>query len=152
MFQLCSNAALLGLNDLLRPQRGQTVLVTAAAGGVGHLVGQLARRLFGCRVVGVCGTPEKCEWLRAHLQFDAAVCHRSATFVADLAAATPQGVDRLWDSVGGRVYGECVQRMNERGRIVVNGALAGANEVDATRVPESECGDFVHPILNILLN
>lgn len=137
MFCICSNAALVGLQDILRPRRGGTLLVTAAAGGVGHLVGQLARTVYGCRVVGVCGSDQKCKWLLDELHFDAAVCHRSHTFEQDLRRATAAGVDAFFDSVGGAVHGAVVQRMNEHGRIAVNGALATAN-VPGLAAPQSE--------------
>lgn len=132
-----SNAALVGLHDILRPARGETLLVTAAAGGVGHLVGQLARVVYGCRVVGVCGSDKKCKWLTGKLHFDAAVCHRSRTFEQDLRQATGAGVDAFFDSVGGAVHGAVVQRMNERGRIAVNGALATCNQ-KGLAVPQSK--------------
>lgn len=79
-------------------------------------------------MIGVCGSDKKCKWLLNKLHFDGAVNYRSRTFAADLRQATAHGVDGFFDSVGGSVYGAIVQRMNENGRIVVNGSLATANE------------------------
>lgn len=93
--------------------------------------------MYGCRVVGVCGTAAKCEWLLRTLHFDGAVNYRSPTFAADLRAATGRGVDAFFDSVGGPVHGAIVQRMNEGGRIAVSGALATTN-TKGLAPPQSE--------------
>ncbi len=115
--------AYFGLLDIGRPTPGETVLVSAAAGSVGHLVGQIAR-LHGCRAVGIAGSAAKCAVLVDELGFDAAVDHRSPTFRAELAAATPDGVDVYFDNVGGDVLGAALRRMNRHGRIVCCGVVS----------------------------
>ena len=113
-----------GLNRICKPQPGETVAVSAASGAVGSVVGQLARRL-GCRVVGVAGGAEKCAYVRDTLGFDACVDYKAGNLHADLAAATPNGIDGYFDNVGGTVLDEVLERMNVFGRIAVCGAIAG---------------------------
>lgn len=141
-FAFARNVALHALETILKPLAGETILITAAAGGVGNLVGQLARTVYGCRTVGICGSDQKCEWLLNTVRFDAAVNYRSPTFVEDLKAATANGVDAFFDSVGGPLHGRVVRRMNEGGRIAVNGALATQN-VRGLDVPQSESFEWL---------
>lgn len=115
--------AYFGLLDVGRPRAGETVLVSAAAGSVGHLVGQIAA-LQGARVVGVAGSDAKCSLLTDELGFAAAVNHRSATFRDELKAATPDRIDVYFDNVGGAVLGSALFRMNLHGRIVCCGAVS----------------------------
>ncbi|MFC0283467.1 NADP-dependent oxidoreductase [Camelimonas abortus] len=112
-----------GLLKVGRPRAGETVAVSAAAGSVGSLVGQIAK-IHGCRVVGVAGGREKCEWLERELGFDAAVDYRAADFHRALKAATPGGVDIYFDNVGGDVLEAMLFRMNLGGRIVCCGAVS----------------------------
>jgi NADPH-dependent curcumin reductase CurA len=121
-----------GLLEIGRPAPGETVVVAAATGPVGSAVGQIAR-LRGARAVGVAGGPEKCRALLEEFGFDAAVDHRSATFKADLAAATPDGIDVYFENVGGHVATEVSKRMNLYGRVPVCGLVANYN---ATSVPD----------------
>ncbi len=113
-----------GLFDVGRPREGDVVLVSAAAGAVGTIVGQIAR-LAGCRVVGIAGGPEKCAWLTGELGFDAAVDYKDPDFRKALRAATPDGVDIYFDNVGGTVLEAALLAMNQRGRIVCCGAVSG---------------------------
>jgi NADPH-dependent curcumin reductase CurA len=115
--------AYFGLFDVGRPQAGETVLVSAAAGATGSVVGQLARG-HGCRVVGVTGSAAKNRVLVERLGFDAAVDHRSPTFAADLKAACPGGADVYFDNVGGPVLDAALRRMNTHGRVVCCGAVS----------------------------
>ena len=115
--------AYFGLLNIGEPQAGQTVLVSAAAGSVGHLVGQMAK-IRGCRTVGVTSTPEKCRLLKSRLGYDAAVSYRSDDFRQDLKAACPDGVDIYFDNTGGDILGAALFRMNERGRIVCCGVVS----------------------------
>ncbi|MCR5879169.1 NADP-dependent oxidoreductase [Phenylobacterium sp. J367] len=87
----------------LDPKPGETVVVSAAAGGVGQIAGQLAK-LKGARVVGIVGQPDKALYVKEALGFDAAVLHAAPTFAADLAAACPDGVDAYFENVGGAVF------------------------------------------------
>ncbi|MBT4493495.1 MAG: NADP-dependent oxidoreductase [Gammaproteobacteria bacterium] len=115
--------AYFGLLKLGEPQPGQTVLVSAAAGSVGHLVGQMAK-IKGCRAVGVTSSPEKCQLLQARLGYDAAVSYRSEDFRTDLKEACPDGVDIYFDNTGGDILGAALFRMNEHSRIVCCGVVS----------------------------
>lgn len=105
------------------PREGQTVLVSAAAGSVGHMVGQIAA-IKGCRTVGTTSTDEKCGLLMRDLGYDAAVSYRSPDFRADLKAACLDGIDIYFDNTGGEVLGAALFRMNEHGRIVCCGVVS----------------------------
>jgi len=124
-----------GLLEIGKPLPGETVVVAAATGPVGSAVGQIAR-IKGARAVGIAGGPEKCRALVEEFGFDAAVDHRSRTFAADLAAATPDGVDVYFENVGGRVAAEVSRRMNLYGRIPVCGLVANYNATSAPEGPD----------------
>ncbi len=115
--------AYVGLLDIGRPQPGQTVVVSAAAGAVGSVVGQLAR-IHGCRAVGVAGTPDKCRWVVEALGFDAAVSHRGQDLVGALREACPDGIDVYFDNVGGRVLDAVLRLVNVGARIPLCGLIA----------------------------
>ena len=112
-----------GLLDVGRPVAGETVVVSAASGSVGHLVGQLARA-EGCRVVGVTGSDEKGGRLVDELGFDAFVNHRSPEFRDAFKAATPDGIDVYFDNTGGDILGAALRRMRPHGRIVCCGVVS----------------------------
>lgn len=118
-----------GLHRIGRPKSGETVLVSAAAGAVGSVAGQLAR-LAGCRAVGIAGGPAKCDHVVRELGLDACVDHRSPTFREDLRAATAGGVDVLFENVGGAVLDAALSRMNPFGRVALCGLIAGYNGQD----------------------
>ncbi len=113
-----------GLNRICRPQPGETVVVSAASGAVGSVVGQLAKRK-GCRVVGIAGGAEKCRYVTQKLGFDACVDYKGGALDAALDAAAPQGIDGYFDNVGGAMLDAVMARMNAHGRIAVCGAIAG---------------------------
>lgn len=115
--------AYLGLKNVGRVQPGETVAVSAAAGSVGSLVGQIAK-LQGARVVGIAGGRAKCDWLVDELGFDAAIDHRAGPLAHRLKEAARKGVDVYFDNVGGDVLGACLFAMNPRGRIVCCGAVS----------------------------
>ena len=115
--------AYFGLLRIGRPQKGETVVVSAAAGATGNVVGQLAR-IHGARVVGITGSDDKNRMLERDLGFDGTVNHRSATLRKDLAARCPGGVDVYFDNVGGRVLDAVLPLMNLHGRIVCCGAVS----------------------------
>ena len=123
VYGIAGLTAYFGLLDIARPQSGETVVVSAAAGSVGSIVGQLAK-IKGCRVVGIAGGPEKCRWLTAHLGFDAAVDYKAGGVFKALRAAAPRGVDVYFDNVGGDVFEACLAQMNVRGRIACCGAVS----------------------------
>ncbi len=115
--------AYFGLLEVGAPQPDETVMVSAAAGSVGHLVGQIGK-LKGCRVVGVTGSDDKGRLLTDELGFDAAVNYRDRDFRAALKAATPDGVDVYFDNTGGHVLGAALFRMNVGGRIACCGVVS----------------------------
>lgn len=115
--------AYFGLLRVGRPLAGETVLVSAAAGATGNVVGQLAK-LAGCRAVGVVGSAEKAAFLTEELGFDAAVSHRDENFRAALKAACPNGVDVYFDNTGGPVLEAALSRMNQGGRVVCCGVVS----------------------------
>ncbi|MGH8155342.1 MAG: NADP-dependent oxidoreductase [Rhodanobacteraceae bacterium] len=112
-----------GLNRIIRPKAGETVVVAAASGAVGSVVGQLARR-HGARAVGIAGGPEKCKVVTGEFGFDACVDHKAGRLVDDLAAATPVRIDGDFENVGGPVLDAVLARMNAFGRIAVCGLIA----------------------------
>jgi NADPH-dependent curcumin reductase CurA len=115
--------AYFGLLEIGRPKPGDTVLVSAAAGAVGTMVGQIAR-LAGCRVVGTAGGEDKCTWLTRELGFDAAVDYKAGGVRRALAAVCPGGVDVYFDNTGGPVLDAALSLMNLRGRIVCCGNVS----------------------------
>ncbi len=112
-----------GLNKIIAPKAGQTVVVSAATGAVGTVVGQLAKA-HGARAVGIAGGPEKCKFAIEALGFDACVDHKAADFAAQLKAATPNGIDGLFENVGGEPFRLCARRLNDFARIAVCGLIA----------------------------
>ena len=115
--------AYFGLLEVGRPKPGDTVLVSAAAGAVGTMVGQIAK-LMGCRVVGTAGGQEKCDWLVSDLSFDAAIDYKASGVRRAIAAACPDGIDVYFDNTGGPVLDAALSLMNLRGRIVCCGNVS----------------------------
>ncbi|TAL53631.1 NADP-dependent oxidoreductase [Pandoraea sp.] len=113
-----------GLNRICEPKFGQTVVVSAASGAVGSVVGQLAK-VKGCRVVGIAGGPEKCRYVTETLGFDACIDYKAGRLYEDLKAATPDGVDAVFENVGGAGLDAVLRRMNAFGRIALCGMIAG---------------------------
>jgi len=105
------------------PAAGETVVVSAAAGGVGQIAGQLAK-LRGCRVVGIAGPDEKCRYVVGELGFHACVSHRSPTFAADLRSVCPGGVDVYFENVGGAVFRAVLPLFNRGARMTICGIVA----------------------------
>lgn len=115
--------AYFGLLDVGRPQKGETVAVSAAAGATGNVVGQIAR-IKGCRVVGIAGSDEKNAMLKRDLGFDATVNYKSDTLREDLRAAAPNGIDVYFDNVGGPLLDSVLSLMNMHGRVVCCGSVS----------------------------
>lgn len=115
--------AYFGLLECGQPKAGETVVISAAAGSVGSIVGQIAR-IKGCRVVGIAGGEEKGRWLVDELGFDAAVDYKSPEFKRQLRAAVPDGIDVYFDNTGGDVFEACLFAMKNFGRIACCGALS----------------------------
>lgn len=125
-FAVVGPTAYFGLLDLGEPKPGETVVVSAAAGAVGSIVGQIAK-LKGCRAVGIAGSDEKCRWLVDELGFDAAINYRTEDLPAALARTCPQGIDVYFDNVGGSILDACLKRMNLNGRIPTCGLISSYN-------------------------
>jgi NADPH-dependent curcumin reductase CurA len=123
--------AYMGLLDIGQPQAGETVVVAAATGAVGSVVGQIAR-LKGCRVVGIAGGADKCRAAVEELGFDACIDHHSPELAALLAAACPQGIDVYFENVGGKVFDAVLPLLNPKARVPVCGLIAQYN---ATTLP-----------------
>jgi NADPH-dependent curcumin reductase len=121
--------AYFGLLDVGRPQPGQTVVVSGAAGAVGSVVGQIAR-VKGCRVIGIAGGPEKCAWLIDELGFDAAIDYKSGELRAGLRQYASDGVDVYFDNVGGDTLDEVLRRIARGARVVICGAISQYNATE----------------------
>jgi hypothetical protein len=115
--------AYFGLLECGQPKAGETVVVSAAAGSVGSIVGQIAK-IKGCRVVGIAGGAEKGRWLVDELGFDAAVDYKAGDFKKQLREACPEGIDVYFDNVGGDVFEACLFGMKNFGRIACCGAVS----------------------------
>jgi NADPH-dependent curcumin reductase CurA len=126
--------AYFGLLDVGRPEAGQTVLVSGAAGAVGQTVGQIAR-IKGCRVVGIAGGKAKCDFVVGELGFDACIDYKAGDLKAELKAACPDGVDVFFDNVGGDILDTALTRINRRARIVICGAISQYNATEGVRGP-----------------
>jgi NADPH-dependent curcumin reductase len=126
--------AYFGLLDIGRPQAGQTVVVSGAAGAVGNVVGQIAR-IKGCKTIGIAGSAEKCEWITEELGFDAAIDYKAGDLRADLRRHAPDGVDVYFDNVGGEILDEVLRRLARNARVVICGAISQYNASQAPRGP-----------------
>ena len=116
-------AAYFGVLDVGRPQRGETFVVSGAAGGVGSIAGQIAK-IHELRVIGIAGGKEKCDWLVHEAGFDGAIDHRSEDVPSRLSALLPDGIDIYFDNIGGPLLDEVLGRLRQRGRIVLCGATS----------------------------
>lgn len=116
--------AWIGLHKFIEPKAGETILVSAASGAVGSVVGQLAK-LAGCRAVGIAGGAEKCSYAVVELGFDACIDYKSQDVGRALKDAAPQGVDGYFENVGGEILNAVLPRMNAFGRIALCGLIAG---------------------------
>ncbi|MCY3920433.1 MAG: NADP-dependent oxidoreductase [Chloroflexi bacterium] len=126
--------AYFGLLDVGAPQPGDTVVVSAAAGSVGHIAGQIAK-LRGCHVIGVAGSPAKCALLTDELGFDTALSYKDPGFRGAFREATPDGVDVYFDNTGGEVLGSALRRMNVKGRIVCCGVVSQYDTANPAPAP-----------------
>jgi NADPH-dependent curcumin reductase CurA len=128
-------AAYFGLLQIGRPKEGETLVVSSAAGGVGSLVGQIGK-LYGCHVVGIAGTADKCRWIRNELGFDAAINYKAEPVFKRLREYCPNGIDVYFDNVGGSVLEDVLNFVNMHARVVICGMLALYNDVgDSLTLP-----------------
>jgi NADPH-dependent curcumin reductase CurA len=118
--------AYFGMKDICAPKPGETVVVSAASGAVGSVVGQLARA-WGCRAVGIAGGKAKCDYVVKELGFDACVDYKAGKLHDDLKAACPKGVDGYFENVGGEILDTVLRLMNFRGRVTVCGLISDYN-------------------------
>jgi NADPH-dependent curcumin reductase CurA len=126
--------AYFGLLDIGKPKEGETLVVSAAGGAVGSLVGQIGK-IKGCRVVGIAGTDEKCRWVTDELGFDAAINYKTEPVLAGLRRLCPGGIDIYFDNVGGKILDAALALINFRARVVVCGLISQYNATEPVPGP-----------------
>ena len=129
VFGVTGMTAYFGLLDVGRPQAGETVVVSAAAGATGSVAGQIAK-IKGCRVVGIAGSAEKCKWVTAELGLDACVNYKTEDVAARLKQTCPNGIDVYFDNVGGEILDTVLTLINRRARVVLCGAISMYNSAE----------------------
>ena len=127
--------AYMGLLDIGQPKSGETVVVAAASGAVGAVVGQIAK-IKGCRSIGIAGGPEKCGYVVDELGFDTCIDHHATDFSKQLATACPKGIDVYFESVGGAVFDAVLPLLNTKARIPVCGMIANYNNTELPQGPD----------------
>jgi NADPH-dependent curcumin reductase CurA len=142
VYGIAGLTAYFGLLEIGKPKPGETVVVSAAAGSVGSIVGQIAA-IKGARVVGIAGGEDKCHWLTSQLGFDAAVDYKDGATFKALRAAAPKGIDVYFDNVGGEILEACLALMNNRGRISCCGAISQYDGVPSAHGPRGVPGLIV---------
>jgi NADPH-dependent curcumin reductase CurA len=128
--------AYFGLLDIGQPKAGETVVVSGAAGAVGQTVGQIAR-IKGCRVVGIAGGKEKCEFVVQDLKFDACIDYKGGNVRDGLKEHCPKGVDIYFDNVGGEILDTVLTRINRNARIIICGAISQYNNTTPVKGPSN---------------
>ena len=142
VYGIAGLTAYFGLLEIGKPKAGETVVVSAAAGSVGSIVGQIAK-IKGCHAVGIAGGKDKCHWLTSELGFDAAVDYKDGAVFKALRAAAPKGIDIYFDNVGGDILEACLPQMNDYGRIACCGAISQYDGVPAAHGPRGVPGLIV---------
>jgi NADPH-dependent curcumin reductase len=127
--------AYMGLLDIGHPQPGKTVVVAAARGAVGSVVGQIAK-LKGCRAIGIAGGEENCQYVVHELGFDAYLDHHATDLPKQLAAACPNGIDIYFESVGGAVFDTAMPHLNAKARVPMCGMIASYNSTKPPSGPD----------------
>ncbi|HEX3217245.1 MAG TPA: NADP-dependent oxidoreductase, partial [Aestuariivirgaceae bacterium] len=130
------HTAYFGLKHVADVKPGETVVVSAASGAVGQVVGQIAK-IEGARAVGIAGGPEKCAFITRDLGFDAAVDHKRPDLSDALKAAAPQGIDVDFENVGGDVFDAVLARMNQFGRVALCGLISAYNATEPPPAPRN---------------
>jgi NADPH-dependent curcumin reductase len=115
--------------ELAEPKKGDTLVVSAAAGATGSIVGQIAK-IHGCRVIGIAGSDDKCGWITKELGFDVAINYKHSDWKEKLAAATPNGIDIDFENVGGEIMNEVLNRMKLHGKVILCGLISGYTKED----------------------
>ncbi|NMJ40202.1 NADP-dependent oxidoreductase [Roseomonas sp. JC162] len=134
-----------GLEDIGQPKAGETVVVSAASGAVGQVVGQIAK-IRGCKVVGVAGGAKKCDFVVKELGFDACLDHHG-DLEAQLDAAAPEGIDVYWENVGGKTQAAVFPRFRDFGRMVMCGMIAQYNEAPGADASGAPPGPNLGPVV-----
>src|SRR6185369_16269971 len=142
VYGIAGLTAYFGLLHVGKPKEGETVVVSAAAGSVGSIVGQIAK-IKGCNVIGIAGGKDKCQWLTSELGFDAAVDYKDGATFKALRAAAPKGIDVYFDNVGGDILEACLALMNNRGRIACCGAISQYDGAPSAHGPRGVPGLIV---------
>ena len=126
--------AYFGMLDICKPRRGETLVVTGAGGAVGSIAGQIGK-IKGLRVVGVSGTDAKCLWLKEKCGFDATINYKSADVGSALRANCPEGIDCVFENVGGNVFDEILGQINLKARVALCGLIAQYNATEVVPGP-----------------
>ncbi len=134
VFGMIGLTAYFGLLDVGKPKEGETLVVSAAAGAVGSLVGQIGK-LKGCRVIGIAGTEEKCSWITKELGFDAAIDYKTESVRARLKELCSNGIDIYFDNVGGEILDAALGELNLHARVVICGMISTYNSTKPTPGP-----------------
>ena len=129
LFGITGLTAYFGVLDIGTPQAGETFVVSGAAGATGSIAGMIAK-IVGCRVIGIAGGPEKCDWLVKEAGFDAAIDYKSEDVGARLSALCPDGIDVYFDNVGGEILDQVLARIARGARIVLCGAISRYEDAD----------------------
>lgn len=133
---LTGMTAYFGLLDVGKAKKGETVVVSGAAGATGSAVGQIAK-ILGCRVVGIAGGKEKCNYLKSELGFDAAVDYKNDNLITAMRSACPDGIDVYFDNVGGPILDVALAFLSMHGRVVICGAISTYNDDTAPAGPKN---------------
>lgn len=136
LFGIVGLTAYFGLLDVGRPRAGETLVVSGAAGAVGSIVGQIGR-IVGCRVVGIAGTDAKCAWLTGELGFDAAVNYKTESVARKLHKHCPDGIDVIFENVGGEILDAELMWINNHARVVICGLISGYNATEPVPGPSA---------------
>jgi NADPH-dependent curcumin reductase CurA len=134
LFGMVGLTAYFGLLDVGQPKAGETLVVSGAAGAVGSIVGQIGK-IMGCRVVGIAGTDAKCAWLTDELGFDAAVNYKTENVVRKLHKHCPDGIDVIFENVGGDILDAELTWINNHARIAICGLISGYNAAEKVSGP-----------------
>ncbi len=136
LFGMVGLTAYFGLLDVGKPKAGETLVVSGAAGAVGSIVGQIGK-IVGCRVVGIAGTDDKCTWLTDDLGFDAAINYKTENVVRKLHKHCPDGIDVIFENVGGEILDAELMWINNYARVAVCGLISGYNAAEKVPGPSA---------------
>ena len=136
LFGIVGLTAYVGLLDIGQPKSGETLVVSGAAGAVGSIVGQIGK-ILGCRVVGIAGTDAKCAWLTEDLGFDAAINYKTENVARKLHKHCPEGIDVIFENVGGEILDAELMWINNYARIAICGLISGYNATEPVPGPSA---------------